>query len=106
MVSLLARDLALMKLVWWGGAITSHWTGARSAGLSSARLGCLVRCLRARSIPPLCFYLPMMTKDEARSLALAAILTSWKVDGDEPVILDDVTIERPFGWVFFTIRAD
>src|SRR6266403_603207 len=43
MVSLLARDLALMKLVWWGGAITSHWTGARSAGLSSARLGCLVR---------------------------------------------------------------
>src|SRR5882762_4791314 len=36
-----------------GGAITSHWTGARSAGFSSARLGCLVRCLRARSIPTL-----------------------------------------------------
>ena len=33
MVSLLARDLALMKLAWWGGAITSHWTGARISGL-------------------------------------------------------------------------
>src|SRR6266849_3483479 len=53
MASLLARDLALMKLGWWGGAITSHWTGARSAGLSSAGLGCLVRRLRARSIPTL-----------------------------------------------------
>src|SRR5712664_2782976 len=53
MVSLSARDLALMKLGWWGGAITSHWTGARSAGFSSARLGGLVRGLRARSIPPL-----------------------------------------------------
>src|SRR6266404_1013314 len=56
MVSLLARDLALMKLGWWGGAITTHWTGARSAGFSSARLGCLARCFRARSIPPLCFF--------------------------------------------------
>src|SRR6266446_5240513 len=63
MVSLSARDLALMKLVWWGGAITSHWTGARSAGFSSARLGCLVRCLRARSIPTLCFFL-VITDDE------------------------------------------
>src|SRR5438105_3068557 len=35
------------------GAIKSHWTGARSAGLSSARLGCLFRRLRARSIPTL-----------------------------------------------------
>src|SRR5438132_3081972 len=59
MVSLLARDLALMKLAWWGGAITSHWTGARSAGFSSARLGCLVRCLRARSIPT--FFAPRTT---------------------------------------------
>jgi hypothetical protein len=33
MVSLLARELALMKLAWWGGAITSHWTGARVSGL-------------------------------------------------------------------------
>src|SRR3977135_380374 len=54
MVPLLAPDSALTRLVWWGGAITSHWTGARSAGLSSARLGCLVSGLRATSIPSFC----------------------------------------------------
>src|SRR5258706_15863306 len=65
MGSLLARDLALGKLVGWGGPITSHWTGARSACFSSARLGCLVRDLRARSIPPLCVSSRSAKKHEA-----------------------------------------
>jgi|GEM_PF-738824 len=54
----------------------------------------------AASTPPLCFF-NMIGKDEARSLVLASVLKSWDIEGDEPIILDDVTIERPFGWVFF-----
>ena len=34
-------------------------------------------------------------------LALADVLRNWSIEGDEPVILDQDTIERPFGWVFF-----
>ena len=48
----------------------------------------------------------MLGKDEARSLALAYILKSWNIEGDEPVIIDEVTIERPFGWVFFYQSAN
>jgi hypothetical protein len=48
----------------------------------------------------------MLTKDEARSLAMVSILKSWDIEGDAPVILDDVTIERPFGWVFFYDSAE
>src|SRR6266568_8600393 len=43
----------------------------------------------------------MISKDDARSIALAAILKSWDIEDDEPVIVDELTIERPFGWVFF-----
>src|SRR6266849_3626236 len=73
MVSLLARGLAPTKLAWWGGAITSHWTGARSAGLSSARLGCLVRSLRARSIPTLCRYLSNTIMKTSRLITIVFV---------------------------------
>jgi hypothetical protein len=43
----------------------------------------------------------MISRDDARSIALSAIVTSWTIEDDEPIIVDEVTIERPFGWVFF-----
>ena len=32
---------------------------------------------------------------------MAEIVKSWRIEGDEPVILDEYTVERDFGWVFF-----
>ena len=29
------------------------------------------------------------------------ILRSWSIENDEPVILDELTIEKDFGWGFF-----
>ena len=29
------------------------------------------------------------------------ILGNWNIEDDEPVILDEFTIEKDFGWVFF-----
>jgi hypothetical protein len=46
-------------------------------------------------------FIQMITKSAARALALAKILEMWSIDGDVPVILDEYTIERDFGWVFF-----
>jgi immunity protein 35 of polymorphic toxin system len=43
----------------------------------------------------------MIRKDEARAIAMAEILKGWNIAGDEPVILDEYTVERDFGWVFF-----
>jgi hypothetical protein len=44
----------------------------------------------------------MIHKDEARALAMTEILRMWgSREADEPVILDEFTIEREFGWVFF-----
>ena len=44
----------------------------------------------------------MLSRDEAKTLAMAEILRMWgSVAEDEPVILDEHTVEREFGWVFF-----
>jgi hypothetical protein len=44
----------------------------------------------------------MIDKDFARRLASEHIEEGCQTeDGVTPVILDDKTIERPFGWVFF-----
>ncbi|MFL6210026.1 MAG: YrhB domain-containing protein [Pyrinomonadaceae bacterium] len=43
----------------------------------------------------------MLNKEAARQLALAHITQDWDISDSQPVILDDVTIERDFGWVFF-----
>ncbi len=29
------------------------------------------------------------------------ILSDWNIQDDEPIILDEYTIEKDFGWVFF-----
>jgi hypothetical protein len=42
----------------------------------------------------------MLSKEQARSLALGHILKSGGHDWDA-VIIDENTIEREFGWVFF-----
>ncbi|MDX2241943.1 MAG: YrhB domain-containing protein [Leptolyngbyaceae cyanobacterium bins.302] len=43
----------------------------------------------------------MINKEEARLLALEQISKNWDVNGGHPVLLDEATIERNFGWVFF-----
>lgn len=43
----------------------------------------------------------MVTKAEARRIALTAILGVWSVEGDEPIIFDESTLEREWGWVFY-----
>ena len=43
----------------------------------------------------------MITKDDARALAFESLSNAWGTEDDEPVIIDEHTIERPFGWVFF-----
>lgn len=43
----------------------------------------------------------MIIKEEARKLALEKILWNWNIENDEPVIFDEFTIEKDFGWVFF-----
>ena len=42
----------------------------------------------------------MITKEQAKQLVLEAI-NSGPPDSDELVILDEHTIEKPWGWVFF-----
>ena len=44
----------------------------------------------------------MITKDEARRIAAAYIREGVPTaDGITPVILDEETLERHFGWIFF-----
>lgn len=43
----------------------------------------------------------MISKDEARNLAIKNILQNWNIKNDKPVILDEYTIEKEYGWVFF-----
>ena len=43
----------------------------------------------------------MLDKEAAISLALAHISKSWGMPDAHPVILDDMTIVKDFGWVFF-----
>ena len=40
-------------------------------------------------------------KTKAREIAFAKLPNIWDIDGDEPIILDEHTIERDWGWVFF-----
>jgi hypothetical protein len=42
----------------------------------------------------------MIDKEEAKKLAMERIL-QWRHVGYEPVIVDEYTVERDFGWVFF-----
>lgn len=42
-----------------------------------------------------------LSKKEARKLVWQEILSHWGIENDEPVILDDMTIEKDFGWIFF-----
>lgn len=42
----------------------------------------------------------MITKEEAKNLALEEILRHWSIENDEPVILDDYTIERDYGILY------
>lgn len=43
----------------------------------------------------------MIDKDAARKIALDFLAKKRRADAPELVLLDDKTIERPFGWVFF-----
>jgi Immunity protein 35 len=43
----------------------------------------------------------MMNSEQAKELAVTKILQDWNIENDEPVILDEFTIEKDFGWVFF-----
>jgi hypothetical protein len=43
----------------------------------------------------------MIDRDEARKIALDFIAPKSNAKAPERVLLDDKTIERPFGWVFF-----
>jgi hypothetical protein len=43
----------------------------------------------------------MINKEKARSLVLEKILNDWNIENDEPVILDEYTIEKDYGWLFF-----
>ena len=43
----------------------------------------------------------MLNKQQARELALSEIKKNWDIEDDEPVIVEEDTIEEDFGWVFF-----
>ena len=43
----------------------------------------------------------MIDKETAKRLALEQITQTWNIADAQPVILDEATIERDFGWVFF-----
>ena|SRR5829696_6226198 len=43
----------------------------------------------------------MLNKEQAKQTALNYINSSCVIEDDEIVILDEETIEKPYGWVFF-----
>ena len=43
----------------------------------------------------------MIDKETAKRLALELISRCWNIADAHPVILDEATIGRDFGWVFF-----
>ena len=43
----------------------------------------------------------MISKDEAKNVAMAEILKWWGIEDSDPIILEEYTIEKEFGWVFF-----
>ena len=45
----------------------------------------------------------MITFTEAKEIAGRHIAASWEVDDDEPFLLDDLLIEKRYGWVFFYV---
>jgi len=47
-----------------------------------------------------------MTRDEARILALSYVRNKESGAGSDLVLLDDKTIEKDFGWVFFYDSKD
>jgi hypothetical protein len=45
----------------------------------------------------------MLTRDQAHDLVASSLSTNpdWTDEGDELIIIDDKTIEKEWGWVFF-----
>jgi hypothetical protein len=43
----------------------------------------------------------MLTREQAKAIALKEILQHWEIEDDEPVIVDEDSIEEDFGWIFF-----
>ena len=43
----------------------------------------------------------MINKETARSIAQSHITSHYQAPGDEIIIIDDKTIERDWGWIFF-----
>jgi hypothetical protein len=42
----------------------------------------------------------MLTREQAKEIARKEILKHWDIEDDEPLIIDEDTIEEDFGWVF------
>jgi hypothetical protein len=42
-----------------------------------------------------------MTRDHARTIAKRFVNEGYAVEGDELEVLDDLTIEKDYGWIFF-----
>jgi hypothetical protein len=42
-----------------------------------------------------------MTREDAQALVLRRLNAAYDVAGDELVILDEETVEKDYGWVFF-----
>lgn len=43
----------------------------------------------------------MISKTKAKQLATEYINSGYQIDGDEPVVVDEETIEKDYGWIFF-----
>jgi len=43
----------------------------------------------------------MMTKEQAKNAVNVELRTKCQIPGDSFVIVENLTIEKPFGWVFF-----
>lgn len=43
----------------------------------------------------------MLNQAQAADIALKEILKRWDIEGDEPVLIEDDTLQEDFGWVFF-----
>ncbi len=43
----------------------------------------------------------MITKQQAQDAVAAELRTRCRIPGDSFVIVENLTIEKPFGWVFF-----
>ena len=43
----------------------------------------------------------MINQTKAKILAVNYLIQIWTIEGDNFVILDEYTIEKEFGWIFF-----